>query len=244
VTRLVRVFRDLPTASAALADHLEERARVAVRARGRFTLVLSGGSTPTGLFRRLGRRRSRTIPWRRTEVFFSDERAVPPTDPMSNFGSAQRLLLAHVPIPSQHVHRIEGELRPVARAADRYERRLTRRVRFDVVLLGLGEDAHTASLFPNSPALRARRRRVVAVDEAGEPPFVPRLTLTVPALAASREICFLVAGESKATAVANVFRSPAAGSDAVPASRVRSVGPITWYLDRAAASRLPTPVDS
>jgi 6-phosphogluconolactonase len=243
----VHLYRDLSAASAALAAHVEERAWTAVRSRGRFTWVLSGGSTPRTLYRILARRPARSFPWRRTEVFFADERCVPPGDPQSNYGNAQAELLDQVPIPRAQVHRLEGEVRPMARAAASYARMLgvppagppgRRRPRFDLVLLGLGEDGHTASLFPNSAALRARRRAVVSVARPGQPPFVPRLTLTLPTLGDSREVCFLVAGTSKARAVARVLRSSLGGTAAVPASLVRSYGPLEWYLDRAAAATL------
>jgi 6-phosphogluconolactonase len=251
VNRRVRIFRDLRTATSTLADHVGESARAAVGARGRFLLVLSGGSTPEGLFRLLAGRGARGLPWRSTEVFFSDERCVPPHDPQSNYGQAESLLLSRVPVMPSRVHRLRGDLLPPQRAAEAYELLLARARlgapgpsggRFDLVLLGVGEDGHTASLFPGSPALRARRRKVRPVPEAGQPPYVPRLTLTLPALAASREICFLAAGASKARAVSHVFREPPRGTDAVPASRVRSEGPITWYLDRAAAAELPRSV--
>jgi 6-phosphogluconolactonase len=247
VTHRVRIFPDLAAANRDLADHLEERAREAVRDRGRFSLVVSGGSTPEGLYRLLARRPPASWPWSRTEVFFADERAVPPTDPSSNYRAANALLLSKVAIPTGHVYRIEGERRPLGDAAARYVHALDgqgrepggrTRPRFDVVLLGLGEDAHTASLFPNSTALRARRRWVVPVDKASQPPYVPRLTLTVPALASSREVCFLVVGASKAKAVGRVFRAPPGGADDVPASRISSRGPVRWFLDRSAAAPL------
>ena len=241
-----RVFADLPGASRALASHLEARARDAVARRGRFCLVLSGGSTPLGLYRRLARQRS-GFPWRKTHVYFADERAVPATDPSSNFGAIDAALLSCVPLPKGNVHRIEGERRPLDAAARSYERLLRdtvgvgSRPSFDLVLLGLGPDGHTASLFPGQPAVRARSRWVVPVPESGQPPWVSRVSLTVPALTRSREICFLVAGADKARAVSRTFRSR--GSDRLPASRLAGA-PLTWYLDRSAAVGLPPSVRS
>jgi 6-phosphogluconolactonase len=242
----VHVEDDLPSASAALARHIARRARESVRARGRFTWVLSGGSTPQSLYRHLARRYRRTFPWAQTHVLFGDERCVAPDAPESNFGAAEEALLRHVPIPPRHVHRLHGEMGPLTKAAAEYARTIQRLSRsdaaavpFDLVLLGIGPDGHTASLFPDDPALQERRRTVVLVRRPGQPPKVPRLTLTLPALAASREVCFLVAGREKAGIVARIFRTPLAGTAALPASLVQSEGPTLWFLDRAAASRIP-----
>ncbi len=245
--RRVEVHPDLEGATAALAAHLAARARASVRERGRFSIVLSGGRTPLGLFRRLARHRGGGWPWRATEVFFADERCVPPHGPESNFGAAWAELLAHVPVPRHQVHRLRGELRPPSLAATRYARRIgplgPRRgpsaPRFDLVLLGIGPDGHTASVFPRSPAVREVRRSVVAVARPGLPPFVPRLTLTPPALSSAREVCFLVAGSDKVGAVAGIFRAGTRGDPRYPASCVRPPGLSVWYLDRAAAAGLP-----
>ncbi|MFZ0699449.1 MAG: 6-phosphogluconolactonase [Thermoplasmata archaeon] len=241
----VRVFSDPVREADAAARHLTELARAAVRARGRFSWVLAGGRTPEALYRLLARRYRSRFPWARTEVFFGDERCVGPRNPESNYAMAREALLAHVPIPPRRVHRLRGELRPASLAAERYARRIESTApggdapRFDVVLLGLGPDGHTASLFPGAPALRQRKRLVVAVPRAGHPPWVPRLSLTFPALASSREVLFLVEGAEKAAIVAKVWRAGARGDSRLPASLVRSAGPVVWLLDRAAAARLP-----
>ncbi|MGP8077958.1 MAG: 6-phosphogluconolactonase [Thermoplasmata archaeon] len=243
----MRVYSDLSAASAALARHLADRARAAVRERGAFSLVLAGGKTPEGLYELLARRYRKTFPWARTEVFFGDERCVPPRDPRSNYASVRTTLFDRVPIPPERIHRIPGEIRPPSRAAARYARLLRGTVppaardlpRFDVVLLGLGPDGHTAALFPGAAALAERRRFAVSVQRAGRPPYVPRITLTLPALASSREICFLAAGPEKAPAVAAALRPRGRGDPRFPASLVRSAGPVWWYIDRAAAALLP-----
>jgi 6-phosphogluconolactonase len=247
VGRRVQVAPDPAGSCRALARHIARRAREAVRDRGRFSWVLAGGRTPIGLYELLAGRVGRTVPWRSTEAYFGDERCVPPDDPESNYGTVRDAFLAKVPIPPTHVHRLEGEVRPPSEAAKRYARLLRGvgtpegrdRSRFDLVVLGVGNDGHTASLFPGSRELRVRSRTVVAVPSSPQPPKVPRLTLTLPALASSREVCFLVAGEEKAAVVARIFRSFPSGSAELPASLVRSDGPTTWFLDRAAASRLP-----
>jgi 6-phosphogluconolactonase len=247
ISRRLDVFPDLDTASRAVADQLARCATESVEQRGRFRCVISGGRTPLPLFRWLGGRRGRMIPWRQTEVFFADERCVSPRDPLSNYASARAALLGRVPILRRNVHRLRGELRPPTRAAAEYARLLRPRPGsaspgtplFDAVLLGIGPDGHTASLFPRAPALGERRRLVVAVDRSGQPPFVPRLTMTLGALGSSREVLFLVSGRDKANALREILRSPSRGNDQWPASRVRSRGTIRWFVDRDAASALP-----
>lgn len=245
----VRVCPDLAAASAMLARDLLRQARAATKDRGRFRWVLSGGSTPQPLYRLLVRRYRSRFPWAQTEIFFGDERAVAPRRPESNYGAARGSFLSEVPIPPRRVHRMRGDLRPLSEAARRYARSVGRigppreaPPAFDVVLLGIGVDGHTASLFPRQPALRERRRAVVAVGHPGQPPFVPRLTLTLPALASSRQVSFLVAGPEKARPIARVFRSFPHGDVRLPASLVRSQGPTLWYLDEAAAAELPASV--
>jgi 6-phosphogluconolactonase len=253
IDRFVHVHPGLASASSALARHLSRRAREAVRARGRFSWVVAGGHTPAGLYERLAREYRRRFPWQDTDVFFGDERCVGPRALSSNYRMVWESLLSRVPVPRQSVHRMRGELRPASAAARDYARALgpirtdgATSPRFDVVLLGMGPDGHTASLFPRAEALRERRRSVVAVRRAGQPPFLPRLTLTLPALASSREVCFLVVGHDKAKAIASIFRSFPRGTRDLPASLVRSQGPTHWFLDRTAAAGLsvavsPTP---
>lgn len=250
VTRRAEVFRDLNAASEAVADEISARAAEAVQARGRFLLVISGGRTPQRLFDLLAGSRRKQVPWGATEVFFADERCVPPDDPESNFGSAWASFLSKVPIDRSRVHRMRGELRPPSRGAADYARLLgplarpagPRADRFDLVLLGIGPDGHTASLFPNSPALRETRRAVVSVPRSGQPPLVPRLTLTLRTLATAREIVFLVSGRDKAPAVRAIFRSSARGNLHWPASRVATSGTLRWLIDRSAAAGLPSSV--
>lgn len=241
----LRVAADLPRASAALAAHVAERARASAAARGRFRLVVSGGSTPVPLYRRLAARYRGSFPWARTEVYFGDERCVGPRHPESNYAMVAAALLERVPVPRHQVHRIRGELRPPARGAADYARWLVPLAEgskegplFDLVLLGIGTDGHTASLFPGSAALDERRRTVVSVPAPERPPPVPRITLTLPALARSREVCFLVAGPDKADAVAAILGGRGGSRVALPAARVRSQGPVRWYLDRGAAAGL------
>jgi 6-phosphogluconolactonase len=247
VDRRIEVFPDLDLATAALARHLRAVARQAVRERGRFEIVLSGGQTPVPLYRRLARRAGGGWPWESTEVYFADERCVPPDHPDSNFRSAWETLLSLVPIPRRQVHRIRGELADPAEAARRYARLLgpmpgrdgPNAPRFDLVLLGIGPDGHTASVFPGSAAARERRRPVVAVTAPARPPVVPRITLTLGTLSSAREVCFLVAGADKATALARTLRSAPDSDPRYPARRILPAGPTLWFVDRAAAAKIP-----
>lgn len=247
VARRAEVFPDLAAASAAVANEICRRAEGAVAARGRFDWVISGGRTPGLLYAMLAREFASEFPWPRTELFFADERCVPTRSPESNFGTAWDAFLSRVPIPRRQVHRIRGETRPIGQAAVRYARRLGPLHRatvesgplFDLVLLGIGADGHTASLFPGQAGVRETRRTVVAVPRAGLAPFVPRITLTPPALSSAREVCFLVSGADKASAVARIFRSGPDGDVRLPASRVHPPGPTLWFLDRPAASGVP-----
>lgn len=228
------------------AEELARRAEAAIAARGRFTLALAGGGTPRRLYALLadpGEPWRGRLPWAMTHVFFGDERHVHPDHPDSNYGMARAALLSKVPLPPDRVHRIRGEVTDAAAAAADYERELRRvfdlapgeRPRLDVVLLGMGPDGHTASLFPGSDALEERTRLAAA-------PWVERLrahriTLTLPVLDEARAVIFLVAGADKAERVAQVLGG--AGGE-LPAARVRPVrGDLLWLLDAAAARAIP-----
>lgn len=206
---------------------------------GRFTVALSGGQTPVPLFRVLASRPD--LPWKDTRVFFVDERFVPPDHPASNVRLARETLLARVPIPEKNILAppAAGTIEEAARGYESLLRRhASARGRdepvFDLCLLGLGEDGHTASLFPGSPLLDEKIRWVAAETTPPIPP--PRITLTLPAINRSRLVLFLIAGEKKAPVLKKVLE----GRDtALPASRVRPpFGRLIFAADRPAASRL------
>jgi 6-phosphogluconolactonase len=214
-----------------LADMLAEAARAGQQ------IVLTGGSTPR---RAYGMAAERAADWTSATVWFGDERCVPPDHPDSNYGMAQAALLSRL-TGAPEVLRMEGELGPDA-GAGAYEAAIRERLgsepRWDLLLLGLGADAHTASLFPGKPEVHERSRLVVGVPVAGLPPQVPRITMTVPCLNAARHVVFIVTGAEKAGAVARAF-GPEPDPEA-PASRVRpTAGTLTVLLDEPAARRLP-----
>jgi 6-phosphogluconolactonase len=207
---------------------------------GRFAVALSGGSTPKRLYQLLAATPLReAMPWERVHLFFGDDRFVPADDPNSNFGMAREAMIAHVPVPPENVHGIPVQGAP-ADGARQYEATLKTfygadrldpvRPLFDVVLLGMGPDGHTASLFPGKPALGEKQRWAVEVPEPGLTPFVPRVTLTYPALESARSVAFVAAGADKTAMMRRVL----AGEQALPSARVAPVGELVWFIDRAA----------
>jgi 6-phosphogluconolactonase len=234
----------VPDAAAVAREAAQRFTALAVEAvdsRGRFSVALSGGSTPGALYRLLaGEPYQEQNPWQGIHLFWGDERCVPPDDPGSNFRLADEALISRVAIPPDHVHRVRGELEPAA-AARAYERTLQDyfcgpRTRLDLVLLGLGGDGHTASLFPGSPALDERERLAVAAMVTYEDRPAQRVTLTPPAINSAREILFLVTGSAKAGIARAVLQDPEGN---YPAQQIQpTAGRLTWLLDSAAASRL------
>jgi 6-phosphogluconolactonase len=226
------------------ADALAHRAAMwivdlAAPSRGRFALCLSGGSTPRRLYEVLAEHPFRNrMPWDRVHWFWGDERFVPWDHPDSNYGMVQKALLAKAPIPAENVHGIETKGTP-AGAARGYERTLKsfygagaldpERQLFDVLLLGLGPDGHTASLFPGTSVLEERERWVAEVVGVKQE---ARITLTYPVLDSSRHAAFLVSGADKCGILSRVL----AGDTALPAARVHPAGSLSWFVDAAARS--------
>ena len=200
----------------------------AITERASCSLGLAGGRTPQPVYQALASESS--IDWERVDVFFSDERAVPPDHPDSNYLMVRVALLSRVPIPARRVHRMEAERPDREAAAREYERSLPPRL--DILLLGMGPDGHTASLFPGSAALDERHRLVVPVVGAKAP--AERLTITPPVIEAARQVAVIVTGEDKAAMVARAVEGPPEPK-AVPAQLARRG---VWFLDRGAAARL------
>lgn len=240
------LVEDAPALADAAARAIADAATAAVAARGRFSIVLSGGGTPRETYMRLAEPPfADAVPWDRTLVFFGDERCVPPDHAESNYRMANETLLSKVGIPADQVYRMRGDAEDPEEAAAEYARTLAtvfqvRRgglPRFDMVLLGLGLDGHVASLFPGSPAAREIFRTVVAVHAAAA--RIPqRLTLTMPTFNAAAQVIFLVSGAEKAKIVKATLSAGAIS----PAGMIRpGDGDLTWIVDRAAASRLSDP---
>ncbi len=230
------------------ADFIVQSAREAIAARGRFTLVLSGGSTPEKTYALLAEPdRSAAIDWGKVLVFFGDERFVPADDPRSNFGLARRTLLARVPLPPAQVFSIPTQAESPAECAAAYAAALgqcfamspsSAPPRFDLVLLGMGEDGHVASLFPAAAALAVVDTWVTWSPPGRLPPPVDRITLTYPVLNAARRVAFLVAGANKAAALQEILERHAA-RERRPAAGVQvAEGLLTWFVDRDAARLL------
>jgi 6-phosphogluconolactonase len=223
----------------ALAQHAAEwMTSAALAAKGPFRVSLSGGSTPKTLYGLLASAEFKNrFPWQRVSWYWGDERFVPYDHPDSNYRMTREAMLGKVPVPPQNIHPVPADGTPED-AARRYEQTLQRaygattldpaRPLFDVTLLGLGPDGHTASLLPGEPVLQEREHWVAAVSH-GRPEV--RITMTYPAIDSSRRVAFLIAGEEKAA----IFSAVRTGNSDVPAARVRPVGELFWFVDRAAA---------
>jgi 6-phosphogluconolactonase len=252
----IAVFDVADELSEAAATQWAEVAIEAVHERGQFVVALSGGSTPLALYARLVESPyAEILPWASTHVFWGDERCVPPEHPQSNAGQAQRVLLDHVPIPAENIHRVRGELTAVEAAAD-YVRQLramtdsdpVRRVpapdkgdrawpRFDLVLLGLGVDGHTASIFPGPIAPEDPSAPAIPVTASYQGRPAQRVTLTAQVFNAARVVLFLVTGEDKAAALSAVLTGPE-DLERWPAQRIRPAAGLAHWMADAAAARL------
>jgi 6-phosphogluconolactonase len=237
--RVVKTAAELFEAAAAEFANL---AAEAVRARGRFCVALSGGSTPRGLYSLLASGAIPSIPWDKILFFWSDERHVPPDHPDSNYRMAREAMLSKVSVPEEHIFRILGEENDAEAAALAYEETL-RKVfalqpgefpRFDLILLGLGTEGHTASLFPGSPALNETKRLVAA--NWVEKLKTDRITFTFPVLNHAACVMFLVSGADKAEILEQILETP---GEELPAQRVHPAnGRLFWLEDHAAAAKL------
>jgi 6-phosphogluconolactonase len=235
----MRLFSDYSKLSRAASDIFVTSAHRAIAERGRFLVALSGGTTPVALYRQLV---TAAMDWGHAHVFWGDERCVPVQDAGSNYGQARQVLLSHVPLPARNIHRIKGELKPPAAARD-YAAVLKRFAeppldwpRFDLVLLGMGEDGHVASLFPGSPADTDSPVLAVTADYQDRP--ADRVTLTPLVFNSARHILLLVSGAGKSQTLASVLKGDAR-PDRFPAQRIHPAeGRITWLVDAQAGALL------
>jgi 6-phosphogluconolactonase len=244
----IQVFPDAAALARAAAERIVSLATEAIGARGQFSIGLSGGSTPRALYTLLSSDEvGPRIDWEHVHVFWGDERCVPPDHGESNYRMAREALLDHVPLPESHVHRIRGEIDPARAAAD-YEQVLHAffrqpvgradlpQPRFDLLLLGLGDDGHTASLFPGSAALREQSRWVVEnqVERLG----TWRITLTSAAINAAATVVFLISGKDKAATLSVVLKGPRQPEKYPSQSIQPTLGDLIWMADAAAAAQL------
>lgn len=239
----VRVYSDLDALSQAAAEEIFLLAHAAIAEKGLFTVALAGGSTPRRLYQILAEKYRDKIDWAKVHFFWGDERCVPLTDSDSNFTMAAQALISKVSVPSQNVHRMPADVATPEQAAQAYERELRDFFKlfsvksfpaFDLVLLGIGEDGHTASLFPNAPVLDEKVRWVSPVTAPATYKTRPRITLTLPVLNNAYRVFFLVAGSEKHTVIKSILNTPEPAQKLYPAAMIRPRGQTTWFLDKTA----------
>ncbi len=240
----IRILTTPQELSEVAAEDVVRAAKEALAERGRFTIALSGGSTPKNLFNLLATNARNVLPWDCTFFFWGDERHVPPTDPDSNYRMAEETMLSKIPVNAGNVFRVPAENPDASAVAEAYEQTLRKFFQlepgqvpvFDLILLGMGLDGHTASLFPNTAGLQEKARLVIAnwVDKLK----ASRITLTVPVLNAARCVAFMVSGTDKAAVLRTVLEENAP-AEQYPSKLIRPErGKLLWLLDRAAASEL------
>jgi 6-phosphogluconolactonase len=244
-----RVYEGADALSRAAAEHFLEAAQAAVAARGKARIAISGGSTPKRTFELLANPAERflkAMPWEQIEIYWVDERCVPPDDKDSNYRMTREALLEKVPLKPEHVFRMEGELEP-EQAAARYETTIRSQFRlegaevpsFDLLALGMGDDGHTASLFPHTAAIHELGRVVVANHVPQKDTW--RVTLTWPVIIEAREVFFLIGGKDKAVPLHGVLQGPY-DPETLPSQLIQPKnGRLLMLLDRDAAAQLPAP---
>ncbi len=238
MTQKVDIYPDRQALIAAALTAIVTRIHAAIHKRQSCTIALSGGSTPQPLYAALAQS---DLPWDRIQIFWGDERYVSATDPDSNYGMTKRVLLDLVPIPAANIHPMPTNFDRPQLAAQAYERQILANFGleagsipvFDIILLGMGDDGHTASLFPHTAALSVVDRLITVGDKDGQ----PRLTFTFPLLNRARSTIFLVAGASKQPALAEIF-APTGDADTYPSRGIQPEGELLWLLDAAAGERL------
>jgi 6-phosphogluconolactonase len=242
LTSQVRVFPNLEELSRAAADEVVRVVNHALAKRHRCDVVLAGGNTPRQLYELLAAAYRERVLWAQVHWYWSDERYVPYADQRSNFGMVKRALLDRLTIATTNVYPMPTHFDSPEQAAMDYENLLKRHFpqpwpAFDIMLLGVGTDGHTASLYPGSPALAEQTRWVVAAQGPVEPR--QRLTITLPVINHAHQVLFFVAGHDKKEAIHTVLHEPERASQLYPAARVRPAGPLIWFLDEDAAGSSP-----
>jgi len=243
----IHVFPDTPSLTSAAAEHVIQQASLAIKTRGRFTIALGGGSTPKSLYALLASPEYRTrIDWGKIEFFWGDERHVPPDHVESNYRMAHEAMLSPLSISENQIHRIHGEFPQAQAAADQYEDQLRDRLGssgspipcIDLVLLGMGPDGHTASLFPGTDAVHESTRLVAAPWVEKFKTF--RITVTPPFINQALQVTFLITGVGKAEVLREVMEGPFQ-PEMLPSQAIRPIsGQLAWFLDQEAARDLST----
>ena len=233
-TAHVRIEHDAAAVAYASAHAFWRLADSVLAAKPVFRAALAGGHTPASMYHEIVRQRPTGDTWRHIEFFFGDERCVPPDNADSNYRMAKAALFDHVPLSTSQIHRMRGEQRPIEAAATSYEREIGGEA-LDLVLLGVGSDGHTASLFPGTPALAETSRWVLATHAPPGNAVRERLTITIPCIAQAREAWFLVTGADKARIVAQIHGE--GERSMLPAAMVRAPR-VVWFLDRSAGAAL------
>lgn len=232
----IRRFKSFEEMSRGAAELVLESAIEAVNMRNRFSLVLSGGRTPWQLYRILTEPRYiAALPWDKTHLFWGDERCVPSDHPESNFAMAYETFISKVPVPPQNVHRMPVEFSPVSAAAKSYEKTIKsffagRRPSFDLVLLGMGKDGHTASLFPSTSILDERDKWVAEVFSPNAFPPVKRISLTLPAINLAQCAAFLISDPDKTKVAEEILRDPESSASKYPTARVKPRVKAVWFI--------------
>lgn len=240
---MIRILKSLEQVSATAAEEIIQCAASAVEKRGVFRIALSGGSTPKTLYTRLSSDDlKKQMPWRSTHFFWSDERTVPPDHPDSNYRMAREAMFKHVDVSESQIHRIHAEVEDPNRAAEEYEKEIRQHFnvvtdvpQFDLILLGMGPDGHTASLFPGTEALNEQIRLVVSnwVSKFN----THRITFTVPLINHAATVMFLVCGEDKAATLKAVLEGPY-DPEVYPSQLIKPDGDLIWFIDQAAGKLL------
>lgn len=247
----VEIYPDGRALSIVAAQLFLKLANRAIAEHGAFSVALAGGATPRSIYSLLAdpsfpQSSGYEIDWKRVQLYWGDERCVPPDHPDSNYHMVFETLLSKTPIPLVNVHRMRGELGPVT-ASEEYEQILHAafgsQLRFDLIMLGIGEDGHTASLFPETPAVQVADRWVVGVEHRQPPePLIDRVSLTLPAINSAYNIAFIVSGAKKAAILRRVLQPGSSRDKLLPARLVQpSHGNLLWLLDEEAARGLTTP---
>jgi 6-phosphogluconolactonase len=238
MTRQINVYPDRPALVTAALALVVERVRIAIAKRQSCSIALAGGSTPEPLYAALAHQ---NLPWHQIQVFWGDERYVAPTHPDSNYGMTKRVWLDLIPIPAGNIHPMPTNLPQPELAAAAYDREIRSNFEletgsipaFDIILLGMGDDGHTASLFPHTSALSVLDRLVTVGNKDGQ----PRLTFTIPLINQARSTIFLVSGANKQTALDRVL-APTGDADTYPSRSIQPQGELIWLLDAAAGEKI------